>query len=94
MLQDVEYLQQFTVDWDFDAMIDSANNAALIKYIVQNGRILFSAILESTGNFVMVPYQNSLNNFFKVFFFKQNSSQGLKQHFLWIVWWFEWQWPP
>lgn len=64
MLQDMEYLQHFTVDWDFDAITVSADDAGLIKCTVQYGRILFSVISESAGNFVPIPCQNSLHNIF------------------------------
>ena len=52
----------FRVDQYFDFII-SAENTTLHKYTVQNGRKMFRAILEIVGSSVLIPSQNSLDNF-------------------------------
>ena len=49
------------VDQYFDFIIVNTNNAALHKYVVQNGRSMFRAISKTVGNSVLHPSQNSFN---------------------------------
>lgn len=53
----------FRIDWYFDFIIISLEYNASQKYVVQNSRIIFRAILEIIRNFVLILSQNPLNFF-------------------------------
>lgn len=53
----------FRVYLHFDFIIFNAEDAALHKYVVQNGRSMVKAISEIGGNSVQISSQNSFNDF-------------------------------
>lgn len=53
----------FRADWYFAFMVLSAGNIASRKLIIQNGRSIFRVISEFIGNSILIPTQNSLNDF-------------------------------
>lgn len=42
----------------FDVIVINAENATLHKYVIQNDKRIFRAILETVGNSVLIPGQN------------------------------------
>lgn len=61
--QGIEHHQCFSVYLHFNFIIFSAEDTALHKYVVQNGRCMVKAISETGGNSVQISSQNSFNDF-------------------------------